>query len=151
MRDTNQPENAASSDSATPLKTPVFVSLIEESLVVGKRLVDQGGYRIVKNVSIREEVVDEPLTTHTVHVERRPIGQLLPSLDAPVSRQEGDTLIIPVVHEVLVTEKRLMLTEELYITRTHTITHQPQTFSLRSEEIAIEQLEPGVPPLTGTP
>lgn len=151
MRDTDQPEDAESPDSATPLKNSVIVPVIEESLVVGKRLLDQGGYRIVKNVSVREEVVDEPMTTHTVHIERRPIGKLLPSLDAPMSRQEGDTLIISVVDEVLVTEKRLMLKEELHITRTQTVTHQPQKFSLRSEEIAIERLGPGVPPSTGTP
>ncbi len=37
--------------------------------------------------------------------------------EAPPQRQEGDTLILPVVEEVLVMEKRLMLREEIRITR----------------------------------
>lgn len=135
-----------------PLRTTTHVvPVVEESLTVGKRTVDQGGYRVVKTVRSRDEVVDEPLVTHTVHVERRPIGRLLPSMEAPASRQEGDTLIIPVVEEVLVTEKRLMLKEELHIIRTDAVVHRPVTFSLRSEDVAIERLEPGVPPAPGTP
>lgn len=89
----------------TEASTFAVVPVIEESLEVGKRTVDQGGYRIVKTVSVREEWVDEPLLSQTSHVERRPIGQLLPTLDVPASRQEGDTLIISIVEEVLVTEK----------------------------------------------
>lgn len=127
------------------------VPLLEESLDVGKRTVDQGGYRIVKTVHRRDEVVDEPLATHSVRVERHAVGRLLPSMEAPASRQEGDTLIIPVVEEVLVTEKRLMLKEELHITRTDAVVHRPVTFSLRSEDVVIERLEPGIPPVPGTP
>jgi hypothetical protein len=59
-------------------------------------------------------------------------------------------LIVSVVEEVLVTEKRLMLKEELRITRTESVFHDPQKFSLRSEDIAIERLEPGDPPATET-
>lgn len=128
-----------------------IVPLIEESLVVEKRVVDQGGYRINKSVEIREEVVNEPLTTHTVHIERRAIGRLLPSMESPTARQEGDTLIVSVVEEVLVTEKRLMLKEELHITRSHAVTHHSETFLLRSENVTIEHLEPGALPRSETP
>jgi hypothetical protein len=40
---------------------PVAIPVIEESLIVEKRIVDNGGYRMVKTVSVREEWVDEPL------------------------------------------------------------------------------------------
>ena len=125
----------------------LVLPLIEESLVVDKRVVDEGGYRIAKRVEVREEVVDEPLTAHTVHIERRVIGRLLPSMESPATRQEGDTLIVSVVEEVLVTEKRLMLKEELHITRSQAITHHSETFLLRSENVDIERLEPGTPPV----
>ena len=128
-------------------ETTLVVPVIEESLVVDKRVVDQGGYRIVKSVDVREEVVDEPLVAHTVDVERRIIGRLLPSMEVPAFRQEGNTWIVSVVEEVLVTEKRLMLKEELHIRRTESITHHLQRFSLRSENVAVEPLEPGVPPV----
>jgi len=138
-------------DLMTSASERLVVPLIEESLVVDKRVVDQGGYRIVKRVEVREEVVDEPLLAHKVHVERRAIGRLLPSMEAPASRQEGDTLIVSIVEEVLVTEKRLMLKEELHITRSQAITHHEQTFSLRSEHVVIERLEPGASPTSETP
>ena len=138
-------------DLVTSASGRLVVALIEESLVVDKHVVDQGGYRIVKRVEVRQEIVDEPLLAHTVHVERRAIGRLLPSMEAPASRQEGDTLIVSVVEEVLVTEKRLMLKEELHITRTETVAHHPQKFSLRSEDVVIEQLEPGASPTFKTP
>ena len=147
MRDLNRDEVILPSSCPTSPDVTCVVPVIEESLVVDKRVVDQGGYRIVKSVDVREEVVDEPLLTHTVDVERRVIGRLLPSMEVPASRQEGDTWIVSVVEEVLVTEKRLMLKEELHIRRTESVTHHSQTFSLRSENIAIERLEPGVPPV----
>ncbi|RZI54678.1 MAG: DUF2382 domain-containing protein [Pseudomonas sp.] len=135
----------------TSVSERLVVPLIEESLVVDKRVIDQGGYRIVKRVEVREEVVDEPLLAHTVQVERRAIGRLLPSMEIPASRQEGDTLIVSIVEEVLVTEKRLMLKEELHITHSQAVTHHAETFSLRSEHVAIERLEPGTSPTSETP
>ena len=148
MREPIQNEGILPSSPATSLDMARVVPVIEESLVVDKRVVDQGGYRIVKSVDVREEVVDEPLVAHTVDVERRIIGRLLPSMEVPASRQEGNTWIVSVVEEVLVTEKRLMLKEELHIRRTESVTRHPQTFSLRSENVAIERLEPGVPPVS---
>ena len=148
MREPIQNEGILPSSPATSLDMARVVPVIEESLVVDKRVVDQGGYRIVKSVDVREEVVDEPLVAHTVDVERRVIGRLLPSMEVPASRQEGDTWIVSIVEEVLVTEKRLMLKEELHIRRTESVTRHPQTFSLRSENVAIERLEPGVPPVS---
>lgn len=137
------------SESKTSSGASLVLPLIEEFLVVDKRVVDQGGYRIVKSVEIRNEIVDEPLTVHTVHVERRAISRLLPVMEFPAIRQEGDTLIISVVEEVLVTEKRLMLKEELHITRSQAVTHHSETFLLRSENVDIERLEPGTPPVDG--
>ena len=148
MREPIQNEGILPSSPATSLDMARVVPVIEESLVVDKRVVDQGGYRIVKSVDVREEVVDEPLVAHTVDVERRIIGRLLPSMEVPASRQEGDTWIVSVVEEVLVTEKRLMLKEELHIRRTESVTRHPQTFSLRSESVTIERLEPGAPPVS---
>jgi stress response protein YsnF len=147
MRDPIQDEGILPSSPLNSLDMARVVPVIKESLVVDKRVVDQGGYRIVKSVDVREEVVDEPLVAYTVNVERRVIGRLLPSMEVPASRQEGDTWIVSVVEEVLVTEKRLMLKEELHIRRTESVTHHSQTFSLRSENVAIERLEPGVPPV----
>src|SRR5579885_363982 len=48
-------------------------------------------------------------------IEHVPVGRVL---DAPVAqRQEGDTLVLPVVEEVLVYRRKLFLREEIRITR----------------------------------
>ena len=102
-----------------------------------------GGVRLVKRVTEREETVDEALLRESVQVERIPINRLVS--EAPGSRQEGDTLVVPILEEVLVVEKRLMLMEEVRITRTRTEVHQPQTVTLRSEEAVIEGIAPDAP------
>jgi uncharacterized protein (TIGR02271 family) len=119
-----------------------IVPVIEEQIDVRKQVVDQGGYRLSKKVSIRHETVDEPLISRSVQIERRVVGRLLPSMESPPARHEGDTLIISVVEEVLVTEKRLMLKEEIHVTQTQATIHRPVNVALRSEEILIEPLEP---------
>jgi len=48
-------------------------------------------------------------------IERVPIGRIVPS--TPEQRQEGDTLVLPVVEEILVSEKKILLQEEIRITR----------------------------------
>ena len=87
--------------------------------------------------------MDEPLLRESVQVERVPINRLV--AEAPASRQEGDTLVVPILEEVLVVEKRLMLMEEVRITRTRTEVHEPQTVTLRSEEAVIEGIIPDAP------
>ena len=48
-------------------------------------------------------------------IEHVPVGRIL---DAPVTqRQEGETLVLPVVEEVLVYRRKLYLREEIRITR----------------------------------
>ena len=93
----------------------------------------------------RVATVDELLRNYKVEIERTPINAPLGSDDIPEPRYEGDTLVIPVVEEVLVTEKRLVLTEEIRITRVHGTHRKPQSVELRKEHIDIERLEPPSP------
>ncbi len=114
--------------------------VIEESLHVAKQAVDRGGYRIHKQIETREQLVDELLRTEQVEIERRPINTAIADGAVPQTRQEGDTLIVPVIEEMLVTVKRLVLVEEVRITRVQGTHRKPQTFTLRKEHIEIERL-----------
>ena len=118
----------------------VVIPIVEEMLSVDKRTVVTGGVRLVKRVTEREEVVDEPLLREAVRVERVSINQIV--TEAPPARQEGDTLIVPVLEEVLVTEKRLLLKEEIRITRSQATVSDPQTITLRAEHAILEELLP---------
>jgi stress response protein YsnF len=54
-------------------------------------------------------------------------------------RLEGNTTIIPVVEEVVVVEKRLILVEEIHITRDSTVRTEEIPVLLRKEHAAIER------------
>jgi uncharacterized protein (TIGR02271 family) len=116
----------------------IVMPVVAETLDVQKRKVETGGVRIKKLVHEREEVVDEPLMREEVHVKRVPINRVV---DAPVPvRHVGNTMIISILEEVLVVEKRLMLKEELHITKGEVETYKPQRITLRTEEAVIERV-----------
>lgn len=139
MTGTGDEQFAAREDEIRAGET-VVIPIVEEMLSVDKLAVVTGGVRLTKRVTEREEVVDEALLRESVTVERVPINQIVAV--APSARQEGDTLIVPVLEEVLVTEKRLMLKEEVRITRTQKTVHDPQTVTVRSEEAVLEDILP---------
>jgi uncharacterized protein (TIGR02271 family) len=118
--------------------SPLVLPVIEEAIEVHTSPVETGRVRIRKVVREREEVVDPPLTRDEVVVERIPINRVV---EGPVSvRSEEDTLIIPLLEEVLVVEKRLLLKEELRITKRSVETHAPQRVTLRREEAVVERI-----------
>ena len=115
------------------------IPVIEESAVVTKRVVDRGRVRITKLVHEREEMIDEPLWQERVTVERVQVNQ--PVDHVPTVRRDGDTLIIPILEEVVVVEKRLVLKEELRVTMQRVSRRQPQSVTLRREEAVIERID----------
>jgi uncharacterized protein (TIGR02271 family) len=122
----------------------ITIPVIEEQLHIEKQVTDTGrGIRIHKTVSQREELVDEPLLQDELEVERVSVDAEIEQSDPPRMRQEGDTLIVPVLEEVLVVQKRLRLKEELRITRRRRETHAPQSVSLRSEQVTVERFDEG--------
>src|SRR5687768_11672753 len=99
-----------SSDGGLSVVIPVMV----EELDVQKRTVETGRLRITKVVHEREEIVDDPFFREEVIIERVPINRYV---EEPIPvRYEGDTMIVSLLEEIPVIEKRLLLTEELRIT-----------------------------------
>lgn len=115
----------------------MIIPIIEEKAILGKQVVETGKVRISKRISEHEELIDEPLFREEVTVERVPINQYVDQ--APQVRQEGDVMIIPVVQEQLVMQKRLVLVEELRVRKQIIETHQPQSVTLRREEIDVSR------------
>lgn len=115
------------------------IPVIVEELRVDKRVVETGRVRIKKFVREHEETVDEPLMAEEVRVERVAVNRII---DAPVDiRHEDGRMIIPLMEEVMVVEKRLMLKEELHVTRQQVERRNPQVVTLRSEEVEVERAE----------
>lgn len=112
------------------------VPLIEERLVISKRIVDQGELRVHRHIEEREEVVSQPVTRDDLIVERVPINR---PLEAPVdSRYEGEWLVVPIMEEVLVVQKRLMLKEELRIRKRQVTEEQEVREILRRQRVELE-------------
>lgn len=114
-----------------------MIPLAREELDVQKRTVERGRIRVRKTVRSREEVVEQPLQHDEVTVERVAVNREIDT--APQPRYERDALVIPVVEEVLVTRKQLVLKEEIYIRRRGIETMHQERATLRSEEIEVER------------
>jgi uncharacterized protein (TIGR02271 family) len=95
-------------------------------------------HKRVENVPVSTTV---ELERDQVAVERVEINQTIDTVPGP--RQEGDTLIIPVVEEVLVTEKRLMLREEIRITRQRLTEAVAVDDTLQREVVEFEERRDG--------
>jgi uncharacterized protein (TIGR02271 family) len=118
------------------------IPILEEQVRVEVASVVTGRVRIAKRVETETHEVDQPLLREDVDVERIEVNT--PVEDAanpPQPRQEGDTLIIPVLKEVLVVEKRLVVAEELRVTRKQTQHVARETVELRREHVDAERLD----------
>lgn len=134
--DSRHQQAANNSDGGQSVVIPVMI----EELNVQKRTVETGRLRITKVVHEHEELVDEPSFREEVTIERVPINRYV---EEPIPvRYEGDTMIVSLLEEVPVIERRLMLKEEVRITKRSVEGHQPRPVTLRSEEVTVEHVEP---------
>lgn len=113
------------------------IPVIEEEAHIAAQATEHGRVRITKRVHTQEETVDTPLRQEEVQVERVSVEQIV---ESPVTMHyEGDTLVIPVMEEVLVVEKRLLLKEEVRVTKYVGETQHQETVRVRTEEVAVER------------
>jgi stress response protein YsnF len=126
----------------------VRIPIVEEQLEVGTRTVETGrGVRIHKTVTEQPVSIDERLLRDAVEVRRVEVDRIVALDQAPAVRYEGETLVVPVLEEVLVVERRLRIKEELHITRARREERFQQTVMLKSEQVSVERFdEAGAPP-----
>ena len=114
------------------------VPIVQEELHIGKQKVETGWVRLTKTVQEREVMVSEPSMQEDIQIERVPVNRWLTE---PASvRYEGDIMIIPVMEEVPVVEKRLRLKEELRVTKRQITTQRTEPVRLRTEEVQMERI-----------
>jgi uncharacterized protein (TIGR02271 family) len=112
--------------------------LLAEQLSVDRCEIETGRVRVSTGTREHEELVDVPLARQRVEVTHVPIGRAVETI--PAIRQEGDTTIVPVVEEILVIERRLMLKEELHVTRVRTTERHQERVNLRHQEAIITRI-----------
>ncbi|HWH21809.1 MAG TPA: YsnF/AvaK domain-containing protein [Allosphingosinicella sp.] len=124
------------------------IPLVEERLSVGKEAVETGRVRVRVRVEEREERIQEELARDEVEIERVPMNVTLSEI--PNVRLEGNTTIIPVVEEVLVVAKELVLVEEIHLRRKTTTEMQEVPVTVRSERAEIEDERSNSPAMFGS-
>jgi uncharacterized protein (TIGR02271 family) len=129
-------------DHAPAASDTLTLPVLEEQFELAKRTVDTGrGVRIHKTVAEHPVAIDEQLLREEVDVTRVPVDRVVAPDQAPAVRYEGDTLVVPVLEEVLVVERRLRIKEELHITRHRRSERHHDTVVLKSEQVSIERFD----------
>ncbi len=126
-------------------RTEEVLPLLEEELRVGKRNVVTGKVRVRTVIDTVEEIARADLEEERVEVTRVPIDREVSA--PPTVRTEGDVVIVPVLEEVLIVEKRLVLKEELHIRRHLARENVEVPVTLRKERAVVERLTPDGQPL----
>ena len=119
------------------------IELVEETARIEKRLVETGRVRVSTRTETTEQVLRETLRADAVGVTRVPIGRVIAEGEtAPQVRDVGGVTIIPVLEEVLVVEKRLVLKEEVHIRRTSSGEDVEVPITLRRQSAVVERVSP---------
>jgi stress response protein YsnF len=69
-----------------------------------------------------------------------PKNELIETMPA-ATRYEGDIMIIPILKEVAVIEKRIMLVEEIHISKLQSEKTETQEVTVRKEEVHVTRTE----------
>ena len=121
-----------------PDPSTLTLPLYAETLVVTRRKT-HGTVRVSTVTHEHEQLVDEALTHERVEVEHVPIGRTVEAV--PPIREEGDTTIFPVVEEVVVVERRLVLKEEIRVRRLRSTERHQEAVRLRTQDAVITRTE----------
>jgi stress response protein YsnF len=120
-----------------------IIPLVEENATISKRQAVTGHVRVQTVTDAIEEVAQANVQRETVEVTRVPVDKIVET--APGIRTEGDVTIVPVVEEVLVVEKRLVLKEELHIRRRIETETVEVPVTLRKQRAIVEREAPKDP------
>lgn len=124
-------------DNDTQSGQVTTIPVIEEQVTIGKEVKETGRIRIEKRVSQREETVDLSLSRDEHTIEHIPRNIYVDTI--PVMRHEGNTIIIPVLEEVIV--KRTLLVEEIRITKNTVQTNGQQNITLHKEIVTVAHIQ----------
>jgi uncharacterized protein (TIGR02271 family) len=123
------------------------VPVVEEQLTTSTRPAELGRVLVHRRVEPEPVEATVDLARDEVAVERVRIDRPIDAV--PKARYEGETLIVPVVEEVLVTENRLMLREAVRITRRRVTEPTTVRDTVRRTVVEFEEVAEGESPTAG--
>lgn len=132
----NEKFNTDNEDTNQAAGHLVTIPVLAETVKVDKQQIETGRIKIKKETKEVEETINISLTKDEYNIERVPINKYVD--EAPPVRHEGNTMIVPVLKEVMV--KRLMVTEEIHIRHNKIETTETQNVVLRQEQLTINRI-----------
>lgn len=139
-RNQQNPEQENKQDKI-PGDNSIVIPVIQEHLTVEKEIVEASKVHVHTKITEEEATVNVPIISEQYEVKRVPVNKVFNI--APSVRYEGDVLIVPVIEEVVVVEKRYKVVEEVHLIK-HTIeTPFMQQVTLRKEDVQVERIKPG--------
>ena len=126
----------------------VVLPLIAEAARIDKRAVETGRVRVSTRTETIEQILRENLRSDHVGVARVALNRTLAEGEAlPQVRTENGVTIIPVLEEILVVEKRLVLKEEVHVRQTTSGEDVEVPVTLRRQHAEIERTGPDGQPI----
>lgn len=115
------------------------IPVVAEELDIQKRAVSTGGIRVHRRVLEHDEEIDMPVSREHVQVRRVLLDQ---DVEGPLPiRREGDTIVIPVVEEVVTVSRRYRLKEEVHVSKTVREERYQERIPVRRQEAVIEEFD----------
>jgi len=112
------------------------LNVLQEQVNIDKKIVESGKVVIHKKVHKEDKDVEVPVSHEEVEIKKVTINKYV--TEAPDVRYEGNTTIIPVIKEVAVIEKKLLLVEEIHVIKHVVEQTEEHVVPLRKEEIQVE-------------
>lgn len=114
------------------------LALAGEEAIAHVHEVSRGRVVVDKHIEVVPHEANIDVGTDRVDVERIPVNKEVNQ--PPSTRQEGDTLIVPVVEEVLVVTKRYRIVEEVHVRKYRDV--QTETFQedLKREVVEVREI-----------
>lgn len=126
-------------NDSLPSKEQLVIPVVEETVHVEKQKVVTGKIKIEKQVAEINEALNVDLLQDEYTIQRVAVNQYVEE-DVPKIRHEGETLVIPVLKEVMV--KRVLLVEEVRISKQVTTRTEEVNMPLRKETVNITRIQP---------
>jgi uncharacterized protein (TIGR02271 family) len=117
----------------------LVVPVLNEELHADAIPVQTGGVRVTKHVQGHDEILEQELRKGRVEVKRVKTERVVDG-PQPVQRL-GNTLVVPVVSEVLHVEKRWVVTEEIHLTQVEERETVQQTVTVNREQAEVQRVD----------
>lgn len=125
--------------SEQPTEHSNTIPVLEEQATLTTREVSKGGVRVSTRTDHVEEAIAMSLASEDLEIVRVPIGREVPH--PPDVREDGDIVVFPVLEEVIVTQKKLVLKEELHIKKRRTVRQAEVPITRRVQTAVVERIK----------